>query len=117
MFPAQLPGIGLLLLRFSIAGTIVTLGSHYEATAPIARWLVVGEIGLAVLLCIGYLTPPVASVCCLLEFLLLTGISHEYMLIFCALMIPETLALALVGPGAYSLDAQLFGRRLIRLPK
>ena len=116
MFPARLPGIGLLLLRFSVAGMILALGRSYPA-ASFSGLLLPGEIAVATLLCIGYLTPPVASICCIFELLFLVSLFQANAVIFCVLTIMETLALALLGPGAYSLDARLFGRRLIRLPK
>lgn len=62
-------------------------------------------------LLLGFMTPLVA---------VLTGIV-SLVLVFSNLagveMVVLTLAIALLGPGAYSIDARMFGRRKVFIPK
>ena len=67
------------------------------------------------LLCLGFLTPVVSVVACAFEMtaLLLAGQADGR---FIALSSLNAIAIALLGPGAYSVDARLFGRREIVFP-
>ena len=73
----------------------------------------VAVVGLCLLL--GFLTPYCAAVSCLIEFSLLVmpGRSEGFQLGMSALTAGS---LAVLGPGAYSVDAKIFGRQLITLP-
>ena len=65
-------------------------------------------------LCIGLLTRIAALGCalCLVVYCFqASGITRDFIL----LQIIEAIALSLLGAGAYSLDAKLFGRRVIIL--
>lgn len=108
MFPEGGPGAGLLLLRQSVA---LSLLLHPPGGPLIHALLALPAIGL----CVGLLTPLLAAVCCLFSF-------YDFMVMGGATL-PEACikllaagALALLGPGAHSLDARLFGRRVITLP-
>jgi len=63
-------------------------------------------------LCLGLLTPIVSIMACGSELIVLfvTGNTDVR---FIALSSLNAAAIALLGPGAYSLDARLFGRREI----
>ncbi|WNG29152.1 hypothetical protein F0U62_38020 [Cystobacter fuscus] len=108
MFPEGGPGAGLLLLRLSVALSLLL----HPSGGPLMRaMLVLPAIGL----CLGVLTPPLAVMCCLFSF-------HDFMVMGGATL-PEAGikllaagALALLGPGAHSVDAWLFGRRVVTLP-
>jgi hypothetical protein len=109
MFPAGWPGVALLLLRVSVATTAVM---NLCATQPYGpAWMLAGLAVLSVLLCLGLLTP-VAAVLVLTAQLVRFGVSG-YSSLGLAVAILNSLALALLGPGAYSVDARRFGHRLL----
>jgi hypothetical protein len=58
------------------------------------------------------MTPAVSVVACLLELVSLLVAAHTDMRLI-AMAGLNAAAIALLGPGAYSLDARLCGRRLI----
>src|SRR5262249_29862404 len=79
----------------------------------------VGVKGIAVLvglcLCLGLLTPYCAAVACVLEVALLisTRDPGRFQFWVAALTAAATVGL---GPGAYSVDGRLFGRKVIEIP-
>jgi len=113
MFPVGLPGVGLLCLRLTTALSLCLATQSTLIRFPAAAWLL--EI-VCFLLIIGVATPALASCC------VMTGV---YVLIStggaawqCAgILIPVAIALALLGPGGYSVDARMFGRRSIVISK
>ncbi|HZX77768.1 hypothetical protein [Lysobacter sp.] len=113
MFPYAWPGVGLLLLRMTVAAGVVLLWRESPVFAVLhaaLAWLV------ALFLLAGAVTPLACLLCCLLSITVLSRIGWSasstpaLMTGLCAA------ALALLGPGAYSLDAYLFGRRVVKLP-
>lgn len=108
MFPSGRAGIALLVLRTSVAATLMlgaVVGSH-------ALLWTAASGSIAALLCAGFATPICAGVCSVVAAIVAFGTSGEGAL--CPTLFALTcLALALLGPGAYSLDARLFGRRRI----
>jgi hypothetical protein len=123
-FPDGLPGAGLLLLRAALGVVLLV-----QAAVCIVDWHVLGFLTLSVglltvatgaLLLIGYLTP-FASV---LAGLFCVGCAFSWppnLELFAAKLtaaLATVIAVALVclGPGAFSLDARLFGRREIIIP-
>ena len=112
MFPVGAPGVALLLLRVSLAAAILVGGSDCQKPAfgPLI-WVAVAAQSL--LLCIGLMTPVVSVIACVFDLLsLLVPVTHTDMR-FIVLSSLNAAAIALLGPGAYSLDARLFGRRVI----
>jgi hypothetical protein len=113
-FPGGRPGIALLVLRVALSllfldGVLVALGRLDSNWVLLAPWAV------AVGLCLGFLTPVVALLCVLIEVSTwLSGTGAFEAVHICAVL--DAFALALLGPGAYSLDARLFGRRKIVIP-
>lgn len=108
MFPSGRPGIALLVLRTSVAAALLlgaVVGSH-------ALLWTAANGSLAVLLCAGLATPICAGLCTVVAAVVALRASGESAL--CPTLFALTsLALALLGPGAYSLDARIFGRRRI----
>jgi hypothetical protein len=114
MFPNHGPGIAMLLLRVSVAATLV-LDASTRMAALSPRWMFLGLILVAISLCMGFLTPILSVLCCLFEIGgLLIGGGADAVGILVSIL--NAAALALLGPGAYSLDAQLFGRRVLVVP-
>ena len=107
-------GVALVVLRCVVAITVV-VETHRLSTLGWSHLLdaFVALVGLSLIL--GFLTPHCAALCCLLEvaFLVANGIPNGFQVGMSALTAASMVAL---GPGAYSLDARLFGRKLIKIP-
>lgn len=112
MFPRGLPGLALLLLRVSVAGALLLQDLAHRHDLPVG--IMVASILLAITLLLGYVTPFAAamSVVFHLTVSLLLSTQAGYLASIACL---DALALALVGPGAYSLDSHFFGRRVVHL--
>lgn len=115
MFPQGGPGVGLLLLRFSVAGAFL-YGAMTRFPYANSAWIVIAFLVVAGAVALGILTP---------AFSLLAGAQAAYLIfnahgltryIFAAFALTAC-ALALLGPGAFSLDARFFGRRVLVLPQ
>lgn len=111
MFPTGLPGLALLLLRFSVAVAVVV--SSYRQD-PLG-WLQATAIVLAIALLAGYMTPIAAAVALTVHGFIWFSLAPESTAWACIVSL-DAIALALVGPGAYSVDAYVFGRRVVVLP-
>ena len=113
-FAGGWPGAGLLLMRLVVGFAMVDCGAarlwNYSTTITLTV-LSVLEIGAGLLLLAGLWTPVAGTLVAGLEFweIILT---HGNPWIYIPL---GTLgaALAMVGPGAWSIDARLFGRKHI----
>ena len=116
MFPQGGPGIGLLLLRIAVAAMLalnVTHRSHFSSSE--LYWIVVSLIALTSFsLCIGFLTPILAVVACAAAFA--NVFLGEPINLVYILKILTSAALFFLGPGAYSVDARLFGLRVTVVP-
>ena len=111
-FPRGSAGFGLLMLRMAVG---LQLLSESNCTGALPWWqaAVVTLVGLALVL--GALTPVAAVSAALYQMLCLAHANwpHATPLLIAAM---TAVALALMGPGAYSVDARLFGRRRLVLP-
>ena len=115
MFPPGLPGLALLLLRVAVA--IALLLDDYGHRAALPDWLHVLVILISLVVSVGYLTPiAAASALACHAFIWLAGGADLGAAVTAVVFALNALALALLGPGAYSLDARRFGRRLVVLP-
>jgi hypothetical protein len=113
MFPPGLPGLALLLLRVSVAVALLLEAFAHRHALP--GWLEVGAILVAMSLCAGYFTPIVAVLAVVSHCAIWLGLGVGDAVIAAAFALDAT-ALALLGPGAYSIDSYRFGRRLVILP-
>lgn len=114
MFPEGGPGVALLLLRVSAAaGFFLTVANGKLVAA--AHWFLPCAAGLAAALCVGILTPVLSVLIAALELVKLF-VSDGSVWLAPLLPIVNVAALALLGPGAYSVDAWLFGRRVLISP-
>lgn len=114
MFPAGAPGIALLLLRLSVAAMLF-IDPAGRVLWPASIWLAVVSFVAAIAVVAGFLTPILALICGALKVYALIGTAPGIApLIVLALLL--SFAVAMLGPGAYSLDAKMFGRRVVLLP-
>jgi uncharacterized membrane protein YphA (DoxX/SURF4 family) len=123
-FPAGPPGVGLLLARAALGVVCVLQGRCYLVNADAASWVVgVASLALGCLFAVGLLTPIVAIFATvgglLVAFSVIPACSStlsqsSYALLLVATTLVEVL---LGGPGAYSIDARLFGPREIIIPR
>jgi hypothetical protein len=111
MFPAGAAGCGLVLLRLCAAGMLVH-NSTAGAIVSIAKWEIAGVVVIAAAFCLGAFTPITCSVSALMQvFMLLSPHAPSRLPLVFALCV--TAALFFLGPGAFSIDSHLYGRRLI----
>ena len=113
MFPLGSAGIALILLRLSAAGMLLTI-SFPRAEVTSSEWAFAGLAVLAAFLVLGVFTPILCTVCCCLEIATLISLRSSVAL-HLVFSIVDTAALGLLGPGGYSLDARMFGRRRVVL--
>ena len=111
MFPAGVAGFALLCVRVGASAMFVSLVWAQDSNN--FDWIRATCSVLAFGLCVGVLTPYVCALCCVMElgsfsWLSWTEIAHQSFLVL------VTASLAGLGPGAYSVDAKLFGRRVIK---
>lgn len=112
MFPAGIPGIALILLRLSVTaslwqpileGALAPSGLRFFALCFISVLLLIG------------LATPLAGAMAIIA--LMTGFEpsrlHAAISVGIVIHGVSALSLALIGPGAYSVDARLFGRRVL----
>jgi uncharacterized membrane protein YphA (DoxX/SURF4 family) len=110
MFPQGGPGVALFLLRLSVAAMfLMNLEINHWIFSGVIRVFIIGVI--SVLLILGFLTPLASILVCVTAAgNLLIGFGSEHYVYLFAIV--NAAALALLGPGAYSVDARLFGRRV-----
>jgi hypothetical protein len=113
MFPPGLPGLALLLLRASVA--VALFMDACCRTQDNSGWIQGFAVIIAISLLAGYLTPIVVLIALVIHFVIWfnVGIISVTMT---AVIILDAIALALLGPGAYSFDSFRFGRRVVALP-
>jgi putative oxidoreductase len=114
-FPNGPPGIGLLLLRLAIGGSLIA--EPVSMMLPIPPSVLgaahVFLVGTAVCICIGIWTPVMGAIQGIAELgmTLFHADGYEHQLLLAIL----AFSLAMLGPGAWSIDAQIFGRKRITI--
>jgi hypothetical protein len=109
--PAGATGVALLLLRVSAALTPYVAYQHAAASLGYP-WLVTVALAAGVLLVLGVATRGTALACAIA--VVAAGLEMGgWPAALLALAALDFGAIALLGAGAYSVDARLFGRRVI----
>jgi len=114
IFPTGMAGVALLVLRCVVALALIVETRSLSALG----WAHVLDALMALVglfLFLGFLTPYCAALCCVMELALLVanGVPNGFQFGMAGLTAASMVAL---GPGAYSLDARFFGRKLIKIP-
>jgi putative oxidoreductase len=115
-FPYGWPGFGLLLLRLGLGIALISFGisSFFPAFGePVALARDSIEVAGAMFLILGLWTPVVGALIALNELWIALSLyaSHpdgHWNHVFLAVL---TAGVAMLGPGAWSVDARLFGRK------
>ena len=113
-FANGLPGLGLMLQRL-VTATILLYGAvaHLSATPEVVS---VGppliDAGMGILLLVGLWTPVVGAMLAGRELWIMFSTGGDPWMPLVLAMLGVTLAM--IGPGAWSIDARLFGRRQIK---
>ena len=115
-FPNSWPGLGLLLLRACLGIALIYLGvaglaGKRQGLLTLAPYLI-ADIG-GVFLFAGLWTPVIGAAAALDEIWIALSLCSRqrgdaWMHIFLAVL---AVSVALLGPGAWSIDARLFGRK------
>jgi putative oxidoreductase len=115
-FPEGWPGAGLLCLRAVATIPAVEHGIAGLLAAPFPAHMVpqLMAAGAAALLLAGLWTPVAGVLLALAEIVLAFSHSHDPWIHI--LLGALGAALAMLGPGAWSVDAHRFGRKRIRIP-
>lgn len=114
MFPLGAPGIGLVLLRLCLAASLWPFADA-ASCSPIGHIVFWGVIVIALALLIGALTPIACGLCLVLASVEAIAPLHALLIHLLPLTL-NTVALALLGPGAYSVDGRIYGHRVLTLP-
>jgi hypothetical protein len=114
MFPQGGPGVALLLLRTSIAAIFLNSVANRFGVSS-APLLFAISLLISICLTMGFLTPYLSVLACLIAIanLLFGPNSVDLLHVF---PIIDAAVLAILGPGAYSVDARLFGLRVSVVP-
>jgi len=125
-FPEGWPGVSLLLMRMAVSfGAFVQgINTLIEANPQIFSWAIGSlEIIVGAALLIGFLTPITGAAASIgnmaigLSWFLSSGENAHDKVVAGLYLTVISIAITLLGPGAFSLDARLFGRREIIIPE
>jgi putative oxidoreductase len=114
-FPDHWPGLGLVIIRLTQGAAIILDAVHAFGHTDVTLGIPasIAELVCGLLLIGGLWTPVVAGATSMIEFALAAassdGVSAHLMHGIL------DLAIVMLGPGAWSIDARLFGRRRIDL--
>jgi len=114
-FANGLPGLGLLLQRLIAGGVLMRYAIvHLKAPAESAAILTqLTDLSAGLLLVLGLWTPIAGVMVALLQlWAFVSGASDPWIPVLLATL---GATLALIGPGAWSIDARIFGRKQIAI--
>jgi putative oxidoreductase len=109
------PGRGLLVQRLLVGAGLLYYALQCLSTSPICRSAALQSIGAAagILLAAGLWTPLAGVLAAFVEVWVAVSVSGDAAIpVGLAIL---ALTLAMIGPGAWSVDARLYGRKRIAL--
>ena len=115
-FAGSWPGAGLLLLRLVVGSVVlVGAGSKVWSAAPLETTLTSASLaGSGLLLIAGLWTPLAGTAVAAIEILQVLTMAEDPLVCLMAGTVGG--ALAMLGPGRWSVDAHLFGWKRIEAP-
>jgi uncharacterized membrane protein YphA (DoxX/SURF4 family) len=116
MFPDGLPGVALFLLRVVVIGMLVDSTFQSLMIENAATWKIVALALISLLLLCGVFTPIASAFSILFEAICWPAWDEQKSLEFSVSAL-VMIVLSLLGPGAYSIDSKMFGRRIILHPE
>ena len=115
------PGIGLLLLRLLTGLALIHFGIANLHDPPLLETPVLQSIGIGagILLLVGLWTPVAGALAAIVKVWIAFSrfSSHSGEPWVAVVQAVLGAVLAMVGPGAWSIDARLFGRKRIEMPE
>jgi putative oxidoreductase len=118
-FADGLPGVGILLLRLLTGIALIYFGiaNSREAPPPVIGFLQIIGVAAGIFIIIGLWTPIAGTVATLVNLWIpfARHPHHSSELLILVMQAVLGAALAMIGPGAWSIDARLFGRKHIDL--
>ena len=120
-FAGGWPGVGLLLLRLLTGAALIHFGivGVLDTPPPAIVGLQMIGIGAGLLLLVGLWTPVVGALAAVVKVSIACSryLSHSGDPWIPILQAVLGAVLAMIGPGAWSIDARLFGRKRIDFPE
>ena len=120
-FADGLPGTGLLLLRLLTSLALIHFGIAGVLASPPLTTVVLQIIGIGagILLLVGLWTPVAGTLAAIVQLWIALSLhfSHSGDPWIAILQAALGAVLAMLGPGAWSIDARLFGRKRIDIPQ
>ena len=111
------PGIGLLIQRLLIGTALLHYGTvHVEQSLNVAIFVhAVIEVIAGILLVVGLWTPTTGALAAVTEVWNIC--SHSGDLWMAIILSALAASIAMIGPGAWSVDARIFGRKHMDIPE
>jgi uncharacterized membrane protein YphA (DoxX/SURF4 family) len=108
--------VGLLLIRLAVGTSVCCHGIALlrNGTPPTLMFAGTLHIGLGALIVIGLWTPVVGALLAFIAFV--DAYSYPELRWYCVLTGTVAAGTALIGPGRWSLDSQIFGWKRVEIP-
>ena len=113
-FSSGPPSLGLLLLRMIAGATLIVHYAqlHHGATLEATALHLIAAVG-GLLLLVGFWTPLTGAIVAITELWIVFSHGHDPLV--SVMLAGIGAALALLGPGAWSVDARLYGWKRIEI--